>query len=194
MKTTKSFLEVLISRLIALVVFLALLASLNVLSLFFPNSIFINIVDFFNENLILLLIITLVFFISELFSVLYFPFNMPSPLFNAIGSLFVMNFLYNMFYFVDSMSSLGVFSFIGDILFLLYPLIFLIILIVGYIKAFVKLKDKRKSFYVKKARADWDEVNQEFKSLVKDALTEARKSVNKKKTSKTKKTTSKKKR
>lgn len=192
------------SRLIALVVFLGMLAGVNVLSLFYSDPAFVAVVEFFNENLVLMLIITVIFFLSELFGILRFPFNLPYPLFSAVGSLFVMSFLYNMFYFVDKLASAGIFSFIGELIFLIYPLIFLIVLIVGYIKIFSKLGNKKKTVYIRRARADWDEVGDEFKGLVKDALKEARKSIkdkekkssgSKKKTSKkTKKQTTKKKR
>ena len=56
----------------------------------------------------------------------------------------------------------------------------------GYIKIFEKIRKRKKAVYVKKGRADWNEVGEEFRGLVKEALKEAKQSIKEKKKTKKK--------
>jgi hypothetical protein len=68
--------------------------------------------------------------------VLDFPVNLPGPFFNALGSVFLVSFLFQVLYLVDQIRNVPLFSLFRPIEPLLYILIFFIVLIVQFVHLF----------------------------------------------------------
>ncbi|MAE42625.1 hypothetical protein CMO93_02550 [Candidatus Woesearchaeota archaeon] len=149
------------------VLFFSLLV-LNIVKIYVSNDIFSQAVSLFNNNLGLIVLISVVLFFGKLFSVFRFPFNIPYPLINAVGSIFLIAFLFKISTLVEGLVNLDFFPF--DILALfLYPLVFVIVLIVGYVDVFKTTKKpiKKEKKVKAKKKAGW-----------KDGLRKARDKVN----------------
>jgi hypothetical protein len=134
----ESVAEVLISRIIGLVIFLIVLAILNILAgAYVQAPIFLRIVAFLNANLALLILISAIFLIGDLFGVLEFPLNLPGPIFGAVGAVFLVMFLFRLFSLIGEITGIELFTLFERTLALpVYILVFTIVLIGGYIALF----------------------------------------------------------
>lgn len=167
----KTVLGVVFSRLIGLLFFLILLAIVNILN--FSNKVFLEIVYFLNNNLMIIIMFSIFFFFGELFSIFIFPFNLVCPIFNSIGSIFLLTFLFNI------LEAIGLsFGFLEP---LIKTIVFLIVLIVGYIIIFKNLLIPKKKVKKKHKKSDleWQDIEQEFKEGVNDLVKKFRKKVRK---------------
>ncbi|WP_214020686.1 hypothetical protein [Methanoculleus sp.] len=137
-RSQESVAEVLISRIIGLVVFLIVLGILNVLAgAYVQTPIFLQIVAFLNVNLGLLILITAIFLIGDLFGALAFPLNLPGPIFGAVGAVLLVMFLFRLFSLVGEVTGIEVFSLFERALALpVYALVFIVVLIGGYVALF----------------------------------------------------------
>lgn len=129
---------ILVSRIAGIVVFLILLAVLNILSGDYVQSpTFIRIVEFLNANLGLLILISALFLLGDLFGVFAFPLNLPTPIFNAFGAVFLVTFLFRLFVLVGEITGVGVFAVLERTLALpVSILVFIVVLVGGYIRLF----------------------------------------------------------
>jgi len=184
----KSIIWILLSRLIGIIVFLIIVFVANILAISMDNLLFNQSVNFLNSNIVLIIIISIIFLIGELFDALIFPFNLPAPLFNAIGSVFLVSFIFRVFMLVDLIIEENVFRIISGFSFFVYPLVFLIVLISGYIAIFSRLaeaekpKEKQTKGKLKHTKSKtWQEVGDEFRQTIYDFLTLVRDSINKRK-------------
>jgi hypothetical protein len=133
----ESVVGVLISRVIGLVIFLILLGILNILAGDYVQSpIFLQIVAFLNANLGLLILITVIFLVGDLFGALTFPLNLPGPVFGAVGAVFLVMFLFRLFSLVGELTGVGLFALFKTFALPVYVLVFIIALIGGYIALF----------------------------------------------------------
>jgi len=156
MRQIKSVAAVLFSRLIGFILFLIIIALLNFLVPYIANITFTAVVNFLNQNIWIMILFSILIACGELFSVLTLPFNLPYPLFNAIGSLFLIKFLFNILIFVNNqlirvnVPSIGITL---DTLFIIIAaIVFLIVLVTGYVKILVEIysKDDSDEDYVTK--------------------------------------------
>ncbi len=131
-RTRESIAGILISRLVGFVIFLIFLGILNIIAESYRGEIFLQIVGFLNANLGLLVLITVVFLVADLFGALRFPLNLPAPLVNAVAAVFMVTFLIRLFVLVADISGVGVFLLFEELAYLIYPAVFLIVLIGGY--------------------------------------------------------------
>ncbi len=134
----ESVVEVLVSRIIGLIIFLILLGILNILAgAYVQTPIFLQIVAFLNANLVLLILISVIFLIGDLFGALAFPLNLPGPIFGAVGAVFLVMFLFRLFSLVGEITGVEVFALLEKTLALpVYILVFTVVLIGGYIALF----------------------------------------------------------
>ncbi|MDK2988811.1 MAG: hypothetical protein PWR16_340 [Methanoculleus sp.] len=133
----ESVAEVLMSRIIGLVVFLIVLAILNILAgAYVQTPIFLRIVAFLNANLGLLILISVVFLVGDLFGALAFPLNLPGPIFGAVGAVFLVMFLFRLFSLVGEITGVEVFFLFETFALPVYILVFIVVLIGGYIALF----------------------------------------------------------
>lgn len=134
----ESFFGVLVSRVIGIVVFLILLAVLNALAgAYVQSPTFLRVVEFLNANIGLLILIAAIFLVGDLFGALAFPLNLPGPVFGAVGAVFTVMFLFRLFLLVGEITGIGFFTlFEGTLALLIYIVVFIIVLIGGYIALF----------------------------------------------------------
>jgi hypothetical protein len=157
----------------------------------FQNVIFYTIVLFLNANVLLLFLMGVFFMLGEIFWVLIFPFNLPSPLFNAVGSIFSVTFAFKIMILIQDITAAILYWIIQDYGWVIYGGIFVITLIIGYIVIFANLASKVKETVekVKKTKKHkekktktspksketkidmelaWDDVGNEIKAAVYD--------------------------
>ena len=130
--------KVVLSRLIGFVIFIILLLVANMLVPYVGNSIFSSIVSFLNLSIYAIVIFTILLLMGEMFGVLMFPFNLPAPLFNAIGGIFLVKFIFDLIIFVDSLIVMPVSIPYEAFRNLAYVLVFLLVIIIGYVTIFVE--------------------------------------------------------
>ena len=121
---------------ISFVVFLIILGFLNLSRDFFNNNIIFEVVKLLNNNIWLIFVLSVIFTIGEVFSSFKFPSNLPAPIFNAIGSIFLLNFLFKIFVKVGELTDVGTFESLSRLFPVLYPIVFLLVLLGGYISIF----------------------------------------------------------
>lgn len=160
------------SKLIGFVIFLIVLGLTNYVADYLP-AVSRDIVHFFNQNILLLFLITIILMIGEALGLLAFPFNMAAPIFNAIGSVFLVTFIFTIIIFFNSLIGvrmripIHLFSFFTSIF------VFVMVIIVGYVKIFTDIGKhaKKKTAEVKKpsketkkkSEVQWSDVGEEFK-------------------------------
>ncbi|KYC45702.1 MAG: hypothetical protein APG12_01055 [Candidatus Methanofastidiosum methylothiophilum] len=179
--------RIVIYNFISFIVFLIILGFLNISLDFFDNNILSQVVRLLNNNIWLIFIFSVIFTIGEVFGSFKFPGNLPAPIFNAIGSIFLLNFLFKIFNLVGKLSDIDTFQSIGNVFPFLYPIIFLLVLLGGYISilsgaSWEAPKKKTASRKTKpKEEISWDDVGNEFKDMLYDAFHSARESIKKNK-------------
>lgn len=134
----ESIAGILVSRIGGFIVFLILLGVLNLLAgAYVQAPVFVQIVAFLNANLGLLLLITALFLIGDLFGALLFPLNLPGPVFGAAGAVFLVMFLFRLFVLVGEITGVEVFALFERAFAVpVYVIVFIIALIGGYLALF----------------------------------------------------------
>lgn len=142
--------RVVLSRLLGFVIFMILLFAANMLIPYIGNSTYNSVVYFINDNAYVIVVFTVLVLISELFSVLAFPFNLPAPLFNAIGGLFLVKFVFDLIIFVDSTIKMPANLPYEIFRNLAYVLVFLFVIVIGYVKILIEAGKKVKTIVSEK--------------------------------------------
>lgn len=177
----QSPMRIVIYDLVSFLVFLIILGILNASLDYFGNNILNEVVRLLNNNIWLILVFSIIFTIGEVFGALRFPSNLPAPIFNAIGSIFLLNFLFKIFALVGTLSEIDTFNAISNVFPLLYPIIFLLVLLGGYISIFTNISwdhpKKKTSAPKTKEERSWDDVGNEFKEMLYEAFHSARESI-----------------
>ena len=179
---------IVLQRLFGLILFLVLLYVANHLAFFTENPLNYQIIQFLNNNIWLIIVMSIAFLFGEVFNALIFPFNLPAPLFNASASVLLVAFLFRIFSLIDIILDEQILLIFNRIAFIVYPLVFMMVLIGGYIAILVKLSktDESESLQGKKykektrEKLTWENVGDEFKQTIFDLLTLMRQSINKK--------------
>jgi hypothetical protein len=139
MEQINSVLKIFLSRVIGFGVFILLLIIANLLIPYISNEKFSSVVLFLNENVFFIIVFTLLMLIGEMFMALSFPFNLPAPLFNAVGGIFMVTFIFNLLIFLSTIIKeleavripFEIFSVLAS------SLVFILIIIFGYIHIFL---------------------------------------------------------
>ena len=189
----RSILGLTLSRFAGLMIFLILLVIAN--SLEINNSGYLHVVGFLNQNIGIIVLFSVLFYLGELFFIFIFPFNLPAPIFSAVGGAFLVNFIFRMFYFIGDVLHESAFSSFKMFEPLIYTLVFFIVLIVGYVNIFVRLRNisRRKEMDRKvyhremeadrvyeerqHKRVDWKDVGDEFKATAYNVASNIKKSL-----------------
>jgi len=122
-----------LTRFIGFLIFLVLLGLANVLTYYIKNEIFLSVVNFLNVNVWLIIIFSVILLIGEIFGLLMFPLNIPGPLFNAVGSVFLIQFVFKLFEFITKLSKVVINIPLNNIENVVMILVFIIVLVVGYV-------------------------------------------------------------
>ena len=183
--TPKSIPWIIVSRLSGLVVFFILLFLLNAMKSVIQNRIFGEITDFLSQpgTIWLLVLITVLLLFGDLFSALPVPLSLPAPLIYALGGVFLVSFFFRLLYLVDQLTVTTNFSILRPIAPLVYTVLFLLILIFGYVEFFSKLichereETQRRSKDTNgsekppaEGEVTWERIGSEFRQLLFDIL------------------------
>jgi len=160
---------IIFSKALGLLVFLFFLYLANIAQFFIGSPLVYLIMFFLNENVWFLILMSIVFMFGEIFNALRFPFSLPAPLFNAVGSVFLVFFLLMVSELAGILTGIGSFEALKSIAFLLYHLIFAIVLICGYIWIFAGMvccregteEGERRHWHHGKKRT-WPEMKEEL--------------------------------
>lgn len=125
---------VFVSRMIGIICFLIVIVLANILLHYISSPLYQSAVAFLNANFWLLILICALLFVGDLFGVLPFPLNLPAPIFRAVGSVFCVAFLMSVFAWVDNVAATSFYQMFWLLSFLIIPLVFLVVLAVGYIE------------------------------------------------------------
>ena len=123
---------VFVSRMMGIISFLIAVVLANILTYYVSNKVFLSGVLFLNENFWLLILIGIIFFVSDIFGAFPFPLNLPFPIIRAIGSVFCIAFFLKLFQWVDAVASTTLYPMFWYLSFIIIPLVFLIVLAGGY--------------------------------------------------------------
>lgn len=136
MSQVKSVIGAFIAKVVGFLIFLVLLALANIFSVYIQSVIFHDIVNFLNANFWLILSFSIVLLIGELFAILYFPLNIPAPLFYAVGAFLVVKFIINIFQFLIEYQGIPLNLPYNTLYLIISFMVFVIVIVVGYIHIF----------------------------------------------------------
>jgi hypothetical protein len=128
----KSLGWVFVTRMIGIICFLIVVVLANILTFYVASPVYHSGVNFINENFWLLILISIILLIADLFGAFPFPLNLPAPVIKAIGSVFCIAFILRVFLWVDSVAQTSFYQIFWYLSFLIVPLVFLIVLVSGY--------------------------------------------------------------
>lgn len=187
----KTFLSITLSRLIGLMIFLILLIIANVI--YINNFAYILIINFLTENIGIIILFSVLFYLGEIFFLLKFPFNLPAPIFNAFGGVFLILFLFGIFYLIGDILGNEIFSAFKYMEPLVYVPVFFLIILFGYLIIFVDLGNRRtreiKEKKIEKEREefiDWKNFGEELKGAANDVAKNIKETLGPKKSKKKK--------
>ena len=188
--THSSPLRALVSGLIGIIVFLLLLALFRFFAGHTSWALFSGFVDLLYANAPLIIFFSVMFMIGDIFATFSFPFNLPFPIFSAIGSVLLITFIFNMIGFIDSFYSIGIFPAFELIRLILYPLTIIIVLIAGYLSIAAKLRNEKPGQGIPSpgpgetgrstVSPTWDEIGDEFRHMFYDLFRRIREEINRK--------------
>ncbi|WP_243670460.1 hypothetical protein [Methanoculleus chikugoensis] len=99
-----------------------------------PGTDLPSVVEFLNANLGLLILISVIFLVGDLFGgALPLPLNLPGPIFCAFGAVLLVIFIVRLFLLVGEIAGVGFFSVLegGALSLPVYLLVFIVVLIAG---------------------------------------------------------------
>jgi hypothetical protein len=119
---------VFVTRMIGIISFLIIVVLANILKSLYPTC--APSVGFLNDNFWLLLLISIILFIADIFSAFPFPLDLPAPIIRAFGSVFIITFLLAVVHWLDVSSE--IYNLFQIVSFLVVPIVFLLVLATGY--------------------------------------------------------------
>ncbi|MFH1409693.1 MAG: hypothetical protein ABIH34_07315 [Nanoarchaeota archaeon] len=162
-----SFAKVFFGGIFGIIFFLILLAVLNIVSFGVGDPVFLSVVGFLNQNLLVILLISLLIFLANIFELFIFPFNLLYPFFNAIGGVLWVIFIFRVLILIDFFSGEKIYDLFIPLYSLAITLVPLIILIIGLIRVFTKLMPRGEPMKkAKKTDLEWSDVGEEFKEAL----------------------------
>lgn len=182
----KSVFWIVLSKLFGFLIFFILLYAANFLLDMTLNPTYHQIVQFMNANIVLVVTFSLILMLGEIVDNFAFPFNLPAPFVNAIGSVYVVAFVFNIFELIEQVTLIEIYGFIYSLKFIISPLVFILVLIGGYISIFTRLAKEEEKMAKKKPKKkekspSWEDVGDEFRHMIYDVLGNIRDAVKPKK-------------
>ena len=181
----KTPLGALISGLLGILVFLIVLVVLRYIANITPWALLDGFVDLLFAHAPLIILFSVLLMIGEIFATFPFPFNLPFPLFNAVGGMLLVSFLLDVLKYVDGALFIGITPALDAIALFLLPLVLIIILIAGYVSIFVQPKgpmpDEQAGAGSPASREccpSWQAIGEEFRQMVADIIRKIRDEIN----------------
>jgi hypothetical protein len=189
-KTHHSPLRALVSGLIGIIIFLLLLVLFRFFASHTSWALFSGFVDLLYANAPLIIFFSVMFMIGDIFATFSFPFNLPFPLFSAVGSVLLVTFIFNMIGFIDSFYSIGISPAFELVRLILYPLTIIIVLIAGYLSIAAQVRNEKPEQGIPSPEPGeterstvsptWDEIGDEFRQMFYDLFRRIRDEINRK--------------
>ncbi|MDH7592949.1 MAG: hypothetical protein QHG99_01150 [Methanomicrobiales archaeon] len=185
--------QVLISGLIGIVFFLLVLWLLRFIADRASIAFFSAFVDFLVASAPLIILFSVIFAIGDVFAAFPFPFNLLYPIFSATGCVLLASFLIGLILFLNTYFGMDIAHAIELLKVILYPLIFIVILIAGYLSIAVDGRcgceeepEVRREAPRRGQSGDlhgsptWEEIGEEFRGLCHDICRRVREEINRK--------------
>ncbi len=188
--TCRSPLRSLVSGLAGIIIFLLVLVLLRFIAGHTSSALFSGFVDLLVANVVLLIFISVLFMFGDIFAAFPFPFNIPFPVFKAVGGVFLVSFLFQVLGFLDAYYSIGLFPGLEPVKLLLYPLTFIVVLIAGYISIAVDFREREQETSIPASMPvpsgasagcpTWEEIGNDFRQMISDLIRRIRDDINRK--------------
>lgn len=182
----KTPLRALVSGLLGILVFLIVLVVFRYVATHTSWPLFEGFVDLLFAYAPLIVLFSVLFMVGEIFAVFPFPFNLPFPLFNAVGSVLLVSFLLAVLKYVDDYFSTGISPALDIIALFLLPFVIIIVLIAGYVSIFAGLKSQEPNSSQEAGSSkspqdcpSWETIGEEFRQMVADIIRKVRNGINK---------------
>jgi hypothetical protein len=180
---------------IGIMCFLILVVLANILKYHISNPVYLAGVEFLNSNFWLLVLIAVLLFIGDIFRVFPFPLNLPSPIIRAVGSVFCLAFILGVFGWIDQISGTSIYPVFWFLSFLIIPLVFIIVLVAGYVEILWQFFRQQKSCQKEQvhivgegipdpepapeSEKSWDEIYVELRMMIYDMIHRFREEIKK---------------
>jgi hypothetical protein len=187
--------RVFVMRMIGIICFLIVVVLANILTYYVASPIYHSGVNFINENFWLLILLSIILLVADLFGAFPFPLNLPAPIIRAIGSVFCIAFILRVFLWVDDVAQTSFYQIFWYLSFLIVPLVFLIVLATGYYEVMRQLWWQPRTdeegqvvlqapvTYPVKGVSDaksWEEIGAEFRLMLYDIIHRFRQEIERK--------------
>jgi amino acid transporter len=176
----RSPVHALVSGVIGIFIFLLVLVLFRFIADYTSWALFSAFVDFLFANAALVVFFSIIFMIADMFETLRFPFDLPFPIIRAVGSVFLVTFIFNIFTFLDSYYGFDLFTALGLLKLILYILVPIVVLIAGYISVAAQFREEKTDRETappgtspcnRYARSPtWDELGNEFRQMIADII------------------------
>ena len=165
----KSAIGIVFARLGGILGFMAALILANLVYPYIPSRLFTDIVVFFNNSTDIIVVMALLFMLGELFTLFYFPYDLPGPIFTGFGSLLLISFMFSMLSALETALKLGTFNFVMWFSYVLYPCVFGVVIVIGYFGIFTRAIHKDEYIEIE-TPSTWQVVGGEFRLLALDSV------------------------
>jgi hypothetical protein len=137
-----SIVNIIFSNLLGFIFFLIFLIILNLIAPKINNLILNSTLEFFNSNISILLLLTFVGLLSEIFWSFYLPFNLIAPFISAVFSYVIVLFFNKFWIFLNNLLKINIILPFN----LFFTLIPLIVMVFGFILIIIRIGRPRHYF------------------------------------------------
>ncbi len=165
MEKKSSILKAVMSRIWSLLIFFIFLMITSYISSKFNFKFFDDLYELLFSSVLIIIGLNVYFILGGVFIRIKFPFSMASPMFYAPGAILLTKFVLKIMRFMDDYIAGDVFAFLNGIEKQVYLIVYLAVIIIGYIIVISEIEkgDKKDS-------VSMEEVKEEFKSSFRNLI------------------------
>ncbi|NYT20844.1 MAG: hypothetical protein GKC07_03470 [Methanomicrobiales archaeon] len=188
--TRHSPLRALVSGLIGIIIFLLVLVLFRFIADHTSWALFSGFVDLLSANAPLIIFFSVMFMIGDIFAAFSFPFNLPFPIFSAVGSVLLVTFIIRIIVFIDTFYAIGISPTLELVKLILYPLTIIVVLVAGYLSIAAQFRKEAPGYTGPSPETGqpgrstvsptWEEVGDEFRQMFYDLFRRIRDDINRK--------------
>lgn len=189
-KTRQTPLRALVSGLIGIIIFLLVLVIFRFFADHTSWALFSGFVDFLYASAPLIVFFSVMLMIGDVFATFEFPFNLPFPIFTAIGGVLLVFFIIRIIAFIDTFYGIGISPALDLVTLILYPLTIIVVLAAGYLSIAGRFRKGQPEKGIptpgpcqagtSTASPTWEEVGDEFRQMFYDLFRRIRTEINRK--------------
>jgi len=169
----RSTIQALVWGLFGILVFVIILVALRAFAAGQDSAFLTGFVDFLTAEAGLIITIAVLFMIGDIFATFPRPASLPGPFFSAAGAVLLVMFVAHIFRFLDSFYTIGIYPHFQALEPLMYPLIFIIVLVAGILTISFQDRDRCREERAaetsgvgeEKPCRSWDDVGEEFRLM-----------------------------